>query len=247
MIETLRFADFHVHTNYSADAPKGYPARMVDAAAATGIHVIAITDHNSVAVHADGSGEWISEYAHKKGVQIIRGMEWTEEWKHLLLINIDPTSMRSWLMKNDIPEGILVMKKPKYPLRDTLQFVIDNGGATIVPHPGLVFGSMGFRELRELSGKGRIHGVEIDNGAVKLGTKFDGPYGAYRAIVEREVRDLGISLLSNSDAHTPDRIGSFSNAIAFDEPISGVSIVDGIKQGTIFSSSMLQQQTMVVA
>jgi predicted metal-dependent phosphoesterase TrpH len=141
--------DAHVHTFFSSDAPNAHPELMIDAAANRGVDTVVFTDHNTAKIHLIKKWTRLTDYAYLRGVTIIPGVEWTEQWRHLLFIGVEPKAMKQWFQRNEVSDGIGIMKKPNMSLKDTLQFVLDNGGVTVVPHPGLIVGSMGFGDIRK--------------------------------------------------------------------------------------------------
>lgn len=76
-------ADLHTH---AADDPRddlGHSAEMlIDAAAASGVQVLAITLHDRLL-----RSDWLEEYAEARGVMLMPGIELTVEGKHVVVLN----------------------------------------------------------------------------------------------------------------------------------------------------------------
>ncbi|MEX2016664.1 MAG: PHP domain-containing protein [Candidatus Hydrogenedentales bacterium] len=78
-------ADLHTHTSDDPWDNVPYSAEeLIDAAAARGVQVLAITCHGVVA-HTP----YFSEYAHRRGMLLIPGIELFVEGRHVLVLNPD--------------------------------------------------------------------------------------------------------------------------------------------------------------
>src|SRR5689334_9874928 len=79
--------DFHMHT--IASDGMWTPERLVETAAAQGIRVMTVSDHDTIK-----SVKPVAELAKARGIQFIPGVEITIMWKgamyHCLLFNFDP-------------------------------------------------------------------------------------------------------------------------------------------------------------
>ncbi len=77
--------DFHIHT---AEDPKDYipynSFQLIDTASQKGFDALAITNHNTVFYNPE-----LVQYAEKKGILLIPGMEATFSDSHVLIINPD--------------------------------------------------------------------------------------------------------------------------------------------------------------
>jgi len=105
--------DFHIHT---AEDPNDYipysSYQLIDKASQKGFDALAITNHNAVFYNAE-----IAQYAEKKGILLIPGMEATFSDAHVLILNPD----------FDInPEGRSLQELPGIKKEDNL---------LIAPHP----------------------------------------------------------------------------------------------------------------
>lgn len=107
-------ADLHLHTR-ERDAFITYDAPdLIDRAAASGFHVLSITNHNIVTFGGDLEG-----YARERGILLIAGVEATIEGKHVLLYNLDvpPERVRTFadLRRLRRPEWLVVAPHPFFP------------------------------------------------------------------------------------------------------------------------------------
>ncbi len=79
--------DFHMHTTASDGAWS--PQGLVDTAAAEGLKVFAVTDHDTIK-----SMRTVQSLAAQRGMQVIPGVEITINWRqamyHMLVFNFDP-------------------------------------------------------------------------------------------------------------------------------------------------------------
>ena len=75
--------NFHLHTGQDPiDAVKHSEYQLIDEAARLGYEVLSITCHNALIFSDD-----LKEYAHKKGILLIPGIEKSIHRKHVLIIN----------------------------------------------------------------------------------------------------------------------------------------------------------------
>ncbi len=121
--------DFHHHID--SDPTDGYfvhhsAGSLIDHAAAMGIHVLAITCHESVPYDGDAT-----RYAAERGVVLLRGMEATVKGHHVLLLNF-PEFPPGVCTMADIaaaktPDALVIAPHPFYPAGIA-------GGATLAAH-----------------------------------------------------------------------------------------------------------------
>jgi len=177
-------ADIHSHTSYSGFSqlfhflkyPESVtaPEKMVDKAIKSGIDVLCITDHNEIkgAIKAQ-------KYArnNKLNIDIVIGEEITTTEGEVLGI----------FLNECIPQHLKV--------EGTIEYIHEQGGLAIVPHPFSYFcPSIGWR-ARDLP----VDGIEVLNGA-----HID-PY------VNKLAKTLFADYFSNvggSDAHSPKMMGN---------------------------------------
>lgn len=135
---TWRF-DAHVHTGHSKDG-RGSVLELAMAAQERGMHGLAITDHDTVAGHAE-----IEEAMQKTGLLIVPGIEVTSAEGHVLALNV----------REDIAKG--------QSLTATTAAIEALGGIAIVAHPLRMFTGIGPSGLRSHTGRGTIKAVEARN------------------------------------------------------------------------------------
>lgn len=84
-------ADFHTHTSDDDRDQIHHSAEMlIDEAAEKQLDVLAITNHCSVA-----HSPYLAEYAHRRGILLIPGIEALIEGRHLLILNPDAEQARA--------------------------------------------------------------------------------------------------------------------------------------------------------
>jgi len=102
-------ADLHIHTSCSKDGESSV-AQVLAAAAAAGMDVIAITDHDTM------DGYQIAREISSE-ILVIPGVEVSTREGHVIAL------------------GVKTAPKPGMPVLDTIQEVKNAGGVTILPHP----------------------------------------------------------------------------------------------------------------
>jgi predicted metal-dependent phosphoesterase TrpH len=123
--------NFHLHTGQDpVDAIKHSEYQLIDEAARLGYEVLSITCHNAVIFNDD-----LKNYAHKKGILLIPGIEKSILRKHVLIINaaIGAQKIESFEQLREYrkqhPESLIVAAHPYYPgricLGKTLEKQID--------------------------------------------------------------------------------------------------------------------------
>lgn len=135
---TWRF-DAHVHTGHSKDG-RGSVLELAVAAQEHGMHGFAVTDHDTIAGHAE-----IEEAMQKTGLLIVPGIEVTTAEGHVLALNV----------REDIQKG--------QSLTATMAAIEARGGIGIVAHPLRMFTGIGPSGLRTHTGRGTIKAVEAHN------------------------------------------------------------------------------------
>jgi PHP domain-containing protein len=134
-------ADPHCHTNASDGMVT--PAELVAAAVAAGLHLIAVTDHDTMR-----SVEEVKERGEAMGLRVIAGQEVTTAWPA-------QTHMLGWFLEKPVRSGMS--------LGDTVAAIHDQGGLAIVPHPfmPIYFGSIQPGMLRRLIEVQPVDGIEL--------------------------------------------------------------------------------------
>jgi predicted metal-dependent phosphoesterase TrpH len=177
-------ADLHMHTNVSDGA-----AAVADLLAYVSQHrqldVIAITDHDKL-----DAALWAYDHRDQYPFDIVIGTEVTSREGHVLALWID----------EKIPTGLN--------LEDTVQAIHEAGGLAILAHPFQVQicetrqGAQRYFCDMHLIERAGFDGIEVVNAAAfPLGTN------GFAKVMCQEVR---VACLGNSDAHTPNGVGSGS-------------------------------------
>jgi predicted metal-dependent phosphoesterase TrpH len=118
-----------LHTHTSADPHDYIPystTDLIDRAATLGYDVLAITLHDS----------WfdvreVSDYARKRGITLIAGVERTIQHKHVLLLNFDAAAERVTSfeelaqLRRAQPAGLVIAPHPYYPARCCLGHLLE--------------------------------------------------------------------------------------------------------------------------
>src|SRR6266851_1361334 len=172
----MPLADPHCHTLASDGMVT--PAELVDAAVGSGLDLIAITDHDTMA-----SAREVVERGQAAGIAVVAGQEVTTAWpaqSHIL----------GWFLEKPIKRGMSVA--------DTVTAIHDQGGLVIIPHPFMpvYFGSIQPDMLRRLIDKEPVDGLEV---------MFTAPAGARRRkmlddFIDANRERVGASI-GSSDCH----------------------------------------------
>ncbi|HET7466074.1 MAG TPA: PHP domain-containing protein [Candidatus Dormibacteraeota bacterium] len=137
----MPIADPHCHTTASDGMVT--PAELVAAAVAAGLHLIAVTDHDTMR-----SVKEVRERSEAMGLQAVAGQEITTAWPA-------QTHMLGWFLERPVRSGMS--------LADTVAAIHDQGGLAIVPHPFMpsYFGSIQPGMLRRLIEAQAVDGIEV--------------------------------------------------------------------------------------
>lgn len=119
-------ADFHIHTQEDPKDRIRYTAReLIDYASYRGFEVLAITNHNVVTC-----GRGLREYARRKGILLIPGIEASVSHKHVILLNVEDFSPKQTTTlegikqyKND--DSLIVAPHPYFPMLQGLGSRLD--------------------------------------------------------------------------------------------------------------------------
>src|SRR3989442_7128447 len=95
------------------------PAELVDAAVATGVNLIAITDHDTMA-----NADEVVERGQAAGISVVPGQEVTTKWPA-------QTHVLGWVLEKPIPRALSVL--------GTVKANHDQGGLVLIPHPFMPF------------------------------------------------------------------------------------------------------------
>jgi len=137
----MPIADPHCHTTASDGMVT--PAELVAAAVAAGLHLIAVTDHDTMR-----SVKEVQERGHAMGLQVVAGQEVTTAWPA-------QTHILGWFLERPV--------RMSMSLADTVAAIHDQDGLAIVPHPFMpvYFGSIQPGMLRRLLEVQRVDGIEV--------------------------------------------------------------------------------------
>jgi predicted metal-dependent phosphoesterase TrpH len=176
----MGLADLHIHTTYSWDGTASVSA-VLKTAAARGLSVLAITDHNEI----EGAHK-AQELAPAYGLEIVPGIEISTADGHLLAL----------FVSRRISAGLS--------LEETLQRIGDQGGLAVAAHPAAwgmnSLSPACIRRARQNTDGGRILvGIETFNASLfhRGGNATALPFA----------HSLGMASLGNSDAHSLSMIG----------------------------------------
>ena len=134
-------ADPHCHTTASDGMVT--PAELVDAALKAGLDLIAVTDHDTMALVRQ-----VKERGEAAGLTVVGGQEVTTRWPA-------QTHILAWFLEKPIARGMSV--------DDTVKAIRDQGGLVIIPHPFMpvYFGSIQPGMLRRLLERTHVDGIEM--------------------------------------------------------------------------------------
>lgn len=137
----MLFADPHCHT-FASDGMVS-PKELVDAAVASGLDLIAVTDHDTMA-----SVREVQERGAAAGLTVVPGQEVTTRGPA-------QTHLLGWFLEKPIKRGMS--------LEDSVAAIHEAGGLAIVPHPFMpvYFGSIQPGMLRRLIEKQPVDGIEV--------------------------------------------------------------------------------------
>jgi predicted metal-dependent phosphoesterase TrpH len=168
-----------MHTTASDGWPQ--PHQLVDHAAATGLHVIALTDHDTI----EGALRAADHAASRKGVEVVIGEEVSSRDGHIV--------------------GLFLERRvrPGMSAAATVHAIHDQGGLAVAVHPF-------WRTQRRARG-GAVHGVgwlaaELDFDAIEVENATPGFY-VFNQLARRMNMGVGAAELGGSDAHILDAVG----------------------------------------
>jgi len=137
----MPIADPHCHTTASDGMVT--PAELVASAVAAGLHLIAVTDHDTMRSVKD-----VQERGQAMGLQVVAGQEVTTAWPA-------QTHILGWFLERPVRMGMSAA--------DTVAAIHDQGALAIVPHPFMpvYFGSIQPGMLRRLLEVHPVDGIEV--------------------------------------------------------------------------------------
>ena len=172
-------ADLHMHTTASDGWPS--PRQLVDYARATGLDVIAVTDHDTI----EGALRAADRAAARKGIEVVIGEEVSSRDGHIV--------------------GLFLERRirPGMSAAATVHAIHDQGGLAVAVHPF-------WRTQRRVRG-GPVHGVgwlaaELAFDAIEVENATPGFY-FFNQLARRMNMGVGAAELGGSDAHILDAVG----------------------------------------
>jgi predicted metal-dependent phosphoesterase TrpH len=168
-----------MHTTFSDGWPS--PLGLVEHAAATGLNLIAITDHDTI----EGALRASEHAAKRRGLEIVVGEEVSSRDGHIV--------------------GLFLERRvrPGMSAAATVHAIHDQGGLAVAVHPF-------WRTQRRVRG-GTVHGVgwlaaELDFDAIEVENATPGFY-FFNQLARRLNMGLGAAEVGGSDAHILDAVG----------------------------------------
>jgi len=178
--------DLHVHSCHSPDSSLTVEA-IVSQLAAVGLNGFALTDHNTVAGHA----ELAAAQARTPGLLLVPGVEVSTIEGHLLAY------------------GVAEVPPSQRPVVETIAWVRDHGGVSVLSHPFRLSHGVG----RRVAESAPVDAVETMNG-------HNSPRANRKAAAVAARRHLGVT--GGSDVHRLEDLGH-----AFTEFPEGTATADG--------------------
>ena len=172
-------ADLHMHTNFSDGWPS--PRQLVEHAAVSGLHVIAVTDHDTI----EGALRAAEHAAGRTRLEVVVGEEVSSRNGHIV--------------------GLFLERRirPGMSAAATVHAIHDQGGLAVAVHP--------FWRTRRQVRSGPVHGVgwlaaELDFDAIEVENATPGFY-LFNQLARRMNLGLRAAELGGSDAHILDAVG----------------------------------------
>ena len=172
-------ADLHMHTTASDGWPT--PRELVDHARKVGLHVIAVTDHDTI----EGALRAADYAARRTSVEVVIGEEVSSRDGHIV--------------------GLFLERRirPGMPAAATVHAIHEQGGLAVAVHP--------FWRTQRRSRGGPVHGVgwlaaEIDFDAIEVENATPGFY-FFNQLARRLHLGLDAAEVGGSDAHILDAVG----------------------------------------
>ena len=173
-------ADLHTHTNFSDGWPT--PFELVQQASAAGLHVVAVTDHDTI----EGALRAAYHAAGTRSLHVVVGEEVSSRDGHIV--------------------GLFLTRpiRPGMSAAATVHAIHDQGGLAVAVHPF-------WRTQRRVRGGGVVHGVgwlaaRVDFDAIEVENATPGFY-VFNQMARRLSFGLGRAEVGGSDAHILDAVG----------------------------------------
>ncbi|MFQ5585551.1 MAG: PHP domain-containing protein [Thermodesulfobacteriota bacterium] len=191
-------ADFHLHTSEDPyDSNISYTARaLIDTAAARGFDVLAITNHNTIT-----RGDSLKDYAFKRGILLIPGIELTVQGRHIVLLNFSDSEVGRIKTVDDIKR-----------LKGRNRLVI-------APHPFFPCSHSLKNRLEE--------NLEVFD-ALEL-TSLYFSWADFNGKARRTAGRSGLPLIGSSDTHYLSQLGSTYSLIEAEKDVQ--SVIQAVKEG----------------
>jgi hypothetical protein len=190
-------ADFHLHTKEDPhDIDLSHTAKdLIDSAAEKGFDVLAITNHNTITY-----SDYLKDYASKKGILLIPGIELSVQGKDIVLLNFSASEVEKIEVISDIKDiknqnKLVIAPHPFYPCSNSLKKQFEKNVE--------VFDAL---ELTSLY----FSWVDFNRKARKMAGRFNLP------------------LIGSSDTHYLSQLGSTYSLIEAEKDIQ--SVIRGIKE-----------------
>ncbi|HET7420785.1 MAG TPA: CehA/McbA family metallohydrolase [Candidatus Dormibacteraeota bacterium] len=172
-------ADLHMHTTFSDGWPE--PLELVDHARATGLDVIAVTDHDTI----EGALRAREHAARRSKLHVVVGEEVSSRDGHIVGLYLERRV------------------RPGMSAAATVHAIHDQGGLAVAVHPF-------WRTQRRTRG-GTVHGVgwlaaELPFDGIEVENATPGFY-LFNQLARRLNLGLGCSEVGGSDAHILDAVG----------------------------------------
>ena len=172
-------ADLHMHTTASDGWPS--PHQLVEHATSIGLHVIAVTDHDTI----EGALRAAEHAERRTKLHVVIGEEVSSRDGHIVALYIERRI------------------RPGMTAAATVHAIHDQGGLAVAVHP--------FWRTQRRTRSGRVHGVgwlaaELEFDAVEVENATPGFY-VFNQLARRLNMGLGSAELGGSDAHILDAVG----------------------------------------
>ena len=209
-------ADLHIHSvgaSHDVRDATMTPAAIVDTAAAEGLAMIAVTDHNAI----DNVAATIAA-GEKKGVFVIPGVELSTAQGHLLCYLPNLAALKRFFGKLDVADAGLQTSRCRQSILDCLNALSDNGGFGVLAHVDIASGyetenpGASPHKLDVLCHKALL-GIELKQAASDISYSPSDTDTTRIGIGKERIRRLSlganqwIARVLNSDAHSLQALG----------------------------------------
>lgn len=202
-------ADLHSHSRFSDG--KQSPLIMYRRAQELGMDYFALTDHNTVAGVLELQAQLTDADLAK--TKLIPGFELSLLTGHWLVLGIDAGLLAKRIEAWGLRAGSFSERISDVKALEMFRWVNETDGILIAAHPCVPTRVMSApaKVVLSLFESGLLHGMEVHNHDAqrKLGVL----YRYWHQRVQKMANAAGIPAYANSDAHTVDRLGTYSNSI----------------------------------